>query len=223
MTVETTNPDLVSPVTPDSPLKQMIVNYVGDANKLDEGDNVNVAMIVEQMAKDFPEFLLAVAEENWIRGYHQALTDVSEGEKVMREMEEEKKKMGNNLEEFISLSDKKAKKQNKEYYLYNSILVFMKDPFPVDIDVDAVLKRVEAKIPSSMVTRTLDAVYIGSFPHCSTLATIPQNMKTERYTYQTSNMMNKISSGIWFTKSLTRSKIYMGKKFLLIGPWRMSF
>ena len=84
MTVETTNPDLVNPVTPDSPLKQMIVNYVGDANKLDEGDTVNVAMIVEQMAKDFPEFLLAVAEENWIRGYHQALTDVSEGEKVSR-------------------------------------------------------------------------------------------------------------------------------------------
>ena len=94
MTVETTNPDLVSPVTPDSPLKQMIVNYVGDVNKLDEGDNVNVAMIVEQMAKDFPEFLLAVAEENWIRGYHQALTDVSEGEKVMREMEEEEKEDG---------------------------------------------------------------------------------------------------------------------------------
>lgn len=94
MTVETTNPDLVNPVTPDSPLKQMIVNYVGDANKLDEGDNVNVAMIVEQMAKDFPEFLLAVAEENWIRGYHQALTDVSEGEKVMREMEEEEKEDG---------------------------------------------------------------------------------------------------------------------------------
>ena len=94
MTVETTNPDLVSPVTPDSPLKQMIVNYVGDANKLDEGDNVNVAMIVEQMAKDFPEFLLAIAEENWIRGYHQALTDVSEGEKVMREMEEEEKEDG---------------------------------------------------------------------------------------------------------------------------------
>ena len=94
MTVETTNPDLVNPVTPDSPLKQMIVNYVGDANKLEEGDNVNVAMIVEQMAKDFPEFLLAIAEENWIRGYHQALTDVSEGEKVMREMEEEEKEDG---------------------------------------------------------------------------------------------------------------------------------
>ena len=91
MTVETTNPDLVNPVTPDSPLKQMIINYVGDAKNLDEGDNVNVAMIVEQMAK---EFLLAVAEENWIRGYHQALTDVSEGEKVMREMEEEEKEDG---------------------------------------------------------------------------------------------------------------------------------
>ncbi len=85
MTVETTNPDLVSTVTPDSPLKQMIINYVGDAKNLNEGDNVNVAMIVEQMAKDFPEFLLAVAEENWIRGYHQALTDVEVGRKIQEE------------------------------------------------------------------------------------------------------------------------------------------
>lgn len=88
MTIETTNPELTSPVNVNSQLKEMIVSYVGDANNLNEGDGVNVAMIVEQMAKDFPEFLLAVAEENWIRGYHQALTDVSEGEKAMREIEE---------------------------------------------------------------------------------------------------------------------------------------
>ena len=30
------------------------------------------------MAKEFPEFLLVVAEENFIRGYEQALTDVKE-------------------------------------------------------------------------------------------------------------------------------------------------
>ena len=30
------------------------------------------------MSKEFPEFLLVVAEENFIRGYEQALTDVKE-------------------------------------------------------------------------------------------------------------------------------------------------
>ena len=36
-------------------------------------------MIVETMAKEFPEFLMAIAEENWVRGYHQALEDVEIG------------------------------------------------------------------------------------------------------------------------------------------------
>ena len=36
-------------------------------------------------ATDFPEFLMAVAEENWIRGYHQGLEDVETGEKLLRE------------------------------------------------------------------------------------------------------------------------------------------
>jgi hypothetical protein len=33
-------------------------------------------MIVEVLAEEFPEFVLALAEENWIRGYRQALDDV---------------------------------------------------------------------------------------------------------------------------------------------------
>jgi len=49
-----------------------------------ENDEVTVGMIVETMAKEFPEFLMAVAEENWIRGYHQALEDVNEGERIAR-------------------------------------------------------------------------------------------------------------------------------------------
>jgi hypothetical protein len=28
------------------------------------------------MANEFPEFLMAVAEENWIRGYQQAFDDI---------------------------------------------------------------------------------------------------------------------------------------------------
>ena len=33
-------------------------------------------MIVEVVAKEFPEFLMVVAEENWIRGYKQAFDDM---------------------------------------------------------------------------------------------------------------------------------------------------
>ena len=36
-------------------------------------------MIVNTMAKEFPEFVLTVAEENWVRGYQQALNDVDTG------------------------------------------------------------------------------------------------------------------------------------------------
>ena len=60
------------------------MNYVGD--KTDpESENVTVDNIIEVMAQDFPEFLMAVAEENWIRGYHQALVDVDEGQKGYEE------------------------------------------------------------------------------------------------------------------------------------------
>ena len=88
MNIETENPELTNPVNVDSELKNLIVNHVGSACDLEGGGEVNVAMIIEAMAKEFPEFLLAVAEENWIRGYHQALTDVADGEKTMREIEE---------------------------------------------------------------------------------------------------------------------------------------
>lgn len=68
----------------DSPMKEWLVEYVG-SNHNPEDEQVTVGMIVETMAKEFPEFILALAEENWIRGYQQALTDVTEGEKLHKE------------------------------------------------------------------------------------------------------------------------------------------
>ena len=67
----------------ETPLKDFIVEYVGQ--KLSSGEEVTVEMIVEVMAEEFPEFLMLVAEENWIRGYHQAMEDVTEGEKLYQE------------------------------------------------------------------------------------------------------------------------------------------
>ena len=78
------NPDILKAVEKDTPLKSWLVEYVG--NKLNPKDEeVNVEMIVKVVAEDFPEFLLVIAEENFIRGYRQALADVEEGEKIYKQ------------------------------------------------------------------------------------------------------------------------------------------
>ncbi len=69
------NPELLKEVIPtESELKKIIVNYVG--NKINpETDEITVEDIINVFAEQFPEFLLALAEENWINGYTQALKD----------------------------------------------------------------------------------------------------------------------------------------------------
>ena len=69
------NPNLLKEVIPnESELKDIIVNYVG--RTLDpEADEITVGQVIEVFAEQFPEFLLALAEENWINGYTQALAD----------------------------------------------------------------------------------------------------------------------------------------------------
>ncbi len=78
------NPNLDSKATRDNQLKSWLVDYVGKKHNNDN-DDVTVEMIIETMAKEFPEFLLAVAEENWIRGYRQAFVDIEVGEKIIKE------------------------------------------------------------------------------------------------------------------------------------------
>ena len=78
---------LTQSVEKSNPMKDWMVDYVG-AKKGPENDQVTVEMSVDCMADEFPEFLMVVAEENWIRGYHQALRDVDEGVKVSKETEE---------------------------------------------------------------------------------------------------------------------------------------
>jgi hypothetical protein len=67
-----TNPVLAMAVEPDSELKKYLVEYVG--TKLDN-EEVTVNMIAEVLAADFPEFVFAFAEENFLRGYQLGLND----------------------------------------------------------------------------------------------------------------------------------------------------
>jgi hypothetical protein len=62
-------------VEKDSELKEWLVNYVGNKENPDDA-GVTVEMIISTVAKEFPEFLMVVAEENFLRGYEQALDDV---------------------------------------------------------------------------------------------------------------------------------------------------
>tara|TARA_R100000008_G_scaffold60117_1_gene37711 strand:+ start:345 stop:587 length:243 start_codon:yes stop_codon:yes gene_type:complete len=62
-------------VKKDTEIKEWLVEYVGN-KECPEDENVTVDMIVNVLADEFPEFLLAVAEENFLRGYEQAMTDL---------------------------------------------------------------------------------------------------------------------------------------------------
>jgi len=62
-------------VSKDSPLKNWIIDYVGETEK-PENDQVTVEMIVGVMVREFPEFVFALAEENFLRGYEQAFADM---------------------------------------------------------------------------------------------------------------------------------------------------
>jgi len=59
----------------ETPLKDIIVEFVGN-KKSPENDEVTIQHITEVFTEEFPEFLLVLAEGNWINGYTQALTDM---------------------------------------------------------------------------------------------------------------------------------------------------
>ena len=73
-------------VVTDNPMKSWLVDYVGQKLKPENGE-VTVELIVEAMAQEFPDFLLVLAQENFIRGYQQALYDVDYGD--LRKNEEQ--------------------------------------------------------------------------------------------------------------------------------------
>jgi hypothetical protein len=85
------NPELKKEVEKDSPLKDWLVDYVGDKVKPADG-LVTLEMIVDVVAKEFPGFLLAVAEENFIRGYNQAMTDIENPPEELKKLKKSKKK-----------------------------------------------------------------------------------------------------------------------------------
>ena len=82
------NTDLQEVVSEDTEMKRWLVEYVGN-KKQPENNEVTVEMVVETIAEEFPDFLAVVAEENWVRGYQQAINDVVDTQKDMYESSKE--------------------------------------------------------------------------------------------------------------------------------------
>ena len=71
-----TNPLLAMAPNNDSELKNFLINYAGEKFQ-PEDERVTVHMIAEVIAAEFPEFLFAIAEENFTRGYQLGLDDAT--------------------------------------------------------------------------------------------------------------------------------------------------
>ncbi len=61
-------------ITTGGELKKLITDYVGNKQN-PENNEVTLEMVVYCLAEEFPELLLTVAEENFIRGYEVGLDD----------------------------------------------------------------------------------------------------------------------------------------------------
>jgi hypothetical protein len=56
----------------DSKLREMVIEYVGEKINPDNNE-VTVDDVVSVFAEEFPEFLLVIAKENFIKGYEEAV------------------------------------------------------------------------------------------------------------------------------------------------------
>ena len=75
----------------DTKLKELIVNYGGEQLHPTTPE-VTVAAVVKIFADEFPEFLLVVAQENFLRGYSEGIKEtIVGGEEVLSAFRETEK------------------------------------------------------------------------------------------------------------------------------------
>jgi hypothetical protein len=63
----------------------------------------------------------------------------------------------------IKNSAKRAQKELKEYYLFDNVMVVIKDKVSDEINLDLVFKTINNRVPSQLA-QELDVIYIGEFP-----------------------------------------------------------
>jgi len=69
-------PLIAIPENNNSLLKDFLIDYAGEKFDPEDG-RVTVDMIAQTVATEFPEFMYAIAEENFLRGYQLGLDDAT--------------------------------------------------------------------------------------------------------------------------------------------------
>jgi hypothetical protein len=82
----TKNNSLGLPVEATNKLKKLLIKYTEEVLQ-PENQDVTLEMILMVLASQFPDLVLSLAEENFIRGYDQAFADM---EKFQKDMENNK-------------------------------------------------------------------------------------------------------------------------------------
>jgi len=70
--------------------------------------------------------------------------------------------MHNYIVEYLQGSLKKAKSQQREYYLNESINLYIKDPLTREVDVRNVMEKISSVIPPHLVSE-IDSIFVGIF------------------------------------------------------------
>ena len=79
-------------------IKEIILEYISSNNSNNSNNSntipidITIEMVIDTLSKEFPELLLPIAEENYIRGYHEAMDNLNQVEEEMRKQKKEKKK-----------------------------------------------------------------------------------------------------------------------------------
>ena len=70
--------------------------------------------------------------------------------------------MRNNMADYIKQSTKKSSSEQREFYLFNDIFVYIKDSLPQHISVVEILETIEKRIPSHLL-HDIESIFIGQF------------------------------------------------------------
>lgn len=68
----------------------------------------------------------------------------------------------NNISNYIKQSNKKVLSEQKEFYSFNNIFVYIKDSLPEHINIKSILEKIEKKIPSHLF-HEVESIFVGQF------------------------------------------------------------
>ena len=68
----------------------------------------------------------------------------------------------NNIIDYVKQSKQRASSEQKEFYLFNDIFVYIKDALPDHINIVDILETIEKRIPSFLL-HDIESIFVGQF------------------------------------------------------------